>query len=277
MTILTMAFLVCLAVHTGTPSTIRTQFTSGVTQQSTTAELVKAELDTAAIVYRAGKFVEAEQHSRRAVELDPNNKTARAFVARTVHAQYQPGITTEENLAKARQAIAEYKNMLSLSPKDDEAYKAIAYLLGALKEYRQLREWISKRANDESIEAEKRSEAYVVLASKNWDCSFQITEQIEIKVTSVDDNGKVKVTYKMPKDPSVFQTAMTCASEGLAEVDHAISLDPTSESAWSYKVNLLLERSKLSEMERRMDQKAQFDKLADDALKELMRLQKKTP
>jgi Flp pilus assembly protein TadD len=49
-------------------------------------------LNEAARAYREGRFVEAEQYSRRAQELDPNNKTAPMFIARTIHAQYRPGV-----------------------------------------------------------------------------------------------------------------------------------------------------------------------------------------
>jgi len=47
----------------------------------------KNELNEAARAYREGHFDEAEQRSRKALELDPNNKTAPLFVARTIPAQ----------------------------------------------------------------------------------------------------------------------------------------------------------------------------------------------
>lgn len=275
MTVITFAFVVCLGLGGGTQSPVASPSPTPVAAyELTNLELLNAELKTAAKAYREGRFDEAEQHSRNALRLNPNNRTARMYVARTVHAQYRPRDTTEENVAKARQAIEEYKNILKLSPKDEEAYKAIAYLLGDVKDTEQLNAWIMQRATDESFEPEKRSEAFIVLASKHWDCSYKITEQN--KVTTIA-NDTPKVTYVMPKDPSDFQTATTCVSEGLAEIDHAISLTPASESAWSYKVNLLIERSKLLEMEGKMADKAQVDKLANEALKQVQQLQKKTP
>ena len=94
----------------------------------------KNELNEAARAYREGRFVEAEEHSRRAAELDPNNKTAPMFIARTIHAQYRPGVQSPENIAKAQEAIEAYQKLLERNPKDEEAYKAIAYLYGAIKE-----------------------------------------------------------------------------------------------------------------------------------------------
>src|SRR5687768_17912007 len=116
----------------------------------------KNQLNEAARAYREGRFVEAEQYSRRAAELDPNNKTAPMFIARTIHAQYRPGVQTPENVAKAQEAIAAYQEILAKDPKNDEAYKAIAYLLGAIKEEDKLKSWIMARATDQNLDPRKR-------------------------------------------------------------------------------------------------------------------------
>src|SRR5690242_4641769 len=155
----------------------------------------KNQLNEAARSYREGKFPEAEQHSRQAAELDPDNKTAPMFIARTIHAQYRPGVQTPENIAKAQAAIDAYQQILAKNPKDEEAYKAIAYLYGAIKEDGKLRDWIAARATNDSAEPEKRAEAYVVLTSKDWDCSFKITEQPTVKTTTVEQgSGTSKAT-----------------------------------------------------------------------------------
>src|SRR5216683_3817636 len=119
----------------------------------------KNELNEAARAYREGRFPEAEQHSRRALEVDPDNKTALSFIARTIHAQYKPGVQNPENIAKANEAIQAYQRILAKDPKNDEAYKAIAYLYGALKEDDKLKAWITARANDPSVEPERRAES----------------------------------------------------------------------------------------------------------------------
>src|SRR5689334_14445010 len=117
-----------------------------------TAQLqAKQELNEAARAYREGDFAEAQAHSEKALLLDPENKTAPMFVARTIHAQYKPGDFTPENVAIARAAIVAYKRILERVPNDEEAYKAIAYLYGAVKDEEQLREWIMQRARDASM------------------------------------------------------------------------------------------------------------------------------
>ena len=228
----------------------------------------KNQLNEAAKAYREGHFPEAEQHSRRAAELDPNNKTAPMFIARTIHAQYRPGVQSPDNIAKAQEAINAYQQLLANNPADEESYKAIAYLYEATHQDDKLRQWISSRAASDSAPAEKRAEAYVVLASKDWDCSFKITELPTNKTTTLDpSNNKATVSYKKPKDQKDFDMAQMCVKQGLVEAENAIKYDPNNESAWSYKTNLLLEASKLAEMDGKADQKAQYQKDYEAALK----------
>src|SRR5215204_3442740 len=228
----------------------------------------KNQLNEAARAYREGRFPEAEQHSREAAALDPDNKTAPMFIARTIHAQYRPGVQSPDNIAKAQAAIEAYQEILAKNPQDEEAYKAIAYLYEAIKENDKLKQWITARAASDTAAPEQRSEAYVVLASKDWDCSFKITELPTNKTTTLDpSNNKATVSYKKPNDQKDFDQAQMCVKQGLTEAENAIRFDPNNESAWSYKTNLLLEASKLAEMDGKPEQKAQYQKEYEAALK----------
>jgi tetratricopeptide (TPR) repeat protein len=226
----------------------------------------KNELNEAARTYREGRYVEAEEHSRKALELDPESKAAPLFIARTIHAQYRPGVAAPENIAKAREAIEAYRQILQNDPQNEEAYRAIAFLYERIKEDGKLREWIIARANDSGAEPEKRAEAYIVLASKDWNCSFQITDLPTNKVTTVSE-GKATVSYKKPKEQKDFDSAQMCVKRGLEEVENALKFDPNSEPGWSYKTNLLIEASKLAEMDGKTDQKAELDKQREAAQK----------
>jgi tetratricopeptide (TPR) repeat protein len=258
----------------------------------------KNELNETAQAYKEGHFEEAEQHAKRALYLDPANKTARIFVARIIHQQYRPGIDLPDNVEKARakikealdknpkdeealkaqasldaaiknvqrarEAIDAYKQILEMDPKNEEAFKAISVLYAAVKDEAKLREWILARANDSNMTSEKRAEAYAILAGKDWDCSFRITELPEVKLTS-NEGGSPKVTYKKPEQD--FGRIQTCVVRGLEEAETAIKYDPNSESAWSYKTNLLLEAAKHADMEGKADMKAQYTRQAEVANK----------
>ncbi|HYW74135.1 MAG TPA: hypothetical protein VE961_24135 [Pyrinomonadaceae bacterium] len=224
----------------------------------------KNELNETARTYKAGQFEEAEQHAKRALYLDPNNPTAPIFIARVIHQQYKPGVDQPDNIQRAKDAIEAYQAVLQRDPNNEEAYKAISVLYAAIKDEQNLRAWIMKRANDSSQPSEKRAEAYAILAGKDWDCSYKVTELPDIKTTSTD-GGKATVTYKKPKEQKDFDNIQKCVTRGLEEADTAIKYDANSESGWSYKANLLLEAAKQAEMDGKADQKATFEKQAKTA------------
>ena len=195
-------------------------------------------------------------------------------MARTIHAQYRPGVATPENVAKAREAIVAYQRILDRSPDNDEAYKAVAYLYDAIKDVERLREWIFQRAGNVSFANDKRAEAFAALASKDWDCSFRITELPANKVAT--GNGtRLRVRYQMPKERAEFERAKECASRGLEMATMAITLTPENETAWSYKTNILMELAKLAEMAGDAQQKRELIRQYEEALSETTRLSKK--
>jgi hypothetical protein len=111
---------------------------------------------------------------------------------------------------------------------------------------------------------EKRSQAYTVLASKDWQCSYTITEQPDNKV-AVQKADKTVIQYKKPKDQKDYDEAMRCVTDGLQLANQAVSLDPNSEQAWSFKTNLLLERVKLAKMDGKDSEADDYQKQADAA------------
>ena len=226
----------------------------------------RQELNEAARLYTEGKFAEAQASSERALLLDPQNKAAPFFVARTIHAQYKPGDFTSDNVAKAREAIIAYKRILERLPSEDESFKAVTYLYGALKEDELLREWVLQRAGNVLIANDKRSEAYVVLASKDWDCSFKITELPGNKVTTVNGD-KASFRYQMPKERVEFEQARECANRGLEMANAAITLMPENESAWANKANIMLELEKLADMLGEAQHKRELHRQYEEALR----------
>src|SRR5713101_2455787 len=224
----------------------------------------KSELNDSAQAYRDGHIEEAEQHAKRALYLDPDNPTAPIFVARIIHQQYKQGVDTPENIAKAKEAIEAYKQVLQKDPTNDEAYKAISVLYAFTKDEKNLRDWIMKRANDASMSNEKRADAYAILSGKDWDCSFKITELPDVKQTTTE-GGSAKVTYKKPKEQKDFDKIQRCVVQGLQEAETAIKFDANNESAWVYKTNLLIEAARIADMNGEADKKAQFQRQADTA------------
>ena len=231
----------------------------------------KNQLNEGARLYKSRQYAEAQQHFERAIELNPDQKIARFFRARAIHSQYKPGVEQEQNVAKAREAIRAYQEYLQIEPNSDEAYNAIVYLLRAIKDEQQEREWLVQRANLETIPAEKRSQAYTVLASKQWQCSYNITEREGNARTAVS-RGQPAVERVRPKDQIDYDKARRCAERGMEFVEQAVGLDPDSEQAWSYNANLLLELVKLAETEGDSERAAAYSERAAEAQRRTQQL-----
>src|SRR5947209_10886546 len=166
----------------------------------------KNALNEGARAYRDGQFAEAENKFRTAYELDPTQKNAPLFIARTIQQQYKPGVNTPENLAIGERAIAAYQDILNKDPQNEGAYSAIVYLYGQMKNDDKVKQLLTERASLQTIPAEKRAEALVILASKQWQCSYDITEQKENKLTEQKPD-KVIIHYKKPVNQSDFDMA----------------------------------------------------------------------
>jgi len=264
-----MKFLTCLAICLISTITLTASLQAQTPEEIQAKWQANKELHEASAAYQKKNFAEAQAHSEKALELDPENKDAPYFVARTIHAQYKPGDVTPENIAIALKAITAYQGIVDRVPTDDEAYKAVAYLYTALKEDDLFREWVLQRAGNAYVAEAKRAEAYVVLAARDWDCSFKITEAN--KVTTANGN-KPQVSYRMPKARERFEQARECANRGLEMVITAITLTPENETAWSYKTNIILELAKLAEMSGDIQQKNELHRQYEEALKETTRL-----
>ena len=210
----------------------------------------------------------AQQRMERLLQADPADLDARKLLLGILAAQIKPGDTSPENIALIRKAIGAYQEVLP-NPKlnADEKRRIDSFLMflyGRISRDEQRKE-LERRAVDPTRPAKDRSELYTVLAGQSWDCSYKITELPESKLVAGDN--KHTIIYKKPAAQKDFESAQACVKRGLDEAETALKLDPDNDSAWSYKVNLLLEAAKLAEMEGDSIRKAAFRKQSDEANK----------
>ena len=200
----------------------------------------RIELESGASAYRERDFARAQRHFERSRDLHPAQPAIRLLIARAIHAQYRESAGSPGNAAKAREAIAAYREALASDPANEEGYQAVVTLYGAIGEEEAQRDWILLRAGDASVSANKRAEASLVLARKDSDCARAVTQ-----------NGP--------------DTAYRCATRGLEFAEKALALDSENESAWSAKIQLLLTLAKLAGMEGNTQQQSRYEKQAVEA------------
>ncbi len=236
-------------------------------QQRSAQSAAEREIRAALCEIDQHAYTSAQARIEHLLQSDPTNLEARKVLLGILAAQIKPGDTSAENITLIRKAIAAYQDALTSlqlnADEKDRVDRFVMFLYGKISRDEQRKE-LERRAIDPKRDAKDRSSAYTVLAGQSWDCSFKITELPEVKVVDVN---KATVTYHKPANQKEFDSAQACVKRGLDEAESALKLDPDNENAWSYKFNLLLEASKLAEMEGDQTRKAAFRKQSEEASK----------
>jgi len=266
--------------------------------------LSRKNLVDGSMAYKERKFEVAEDLFRRAAARDPEGATeegkiAQVFLARTLHSRY---IGNRQDTSLAEQAIAEYRKALALNKNDQSSDKAIAGLLENLQRTDEWKQWVTDRANDGSIDPEYRAEALTSLAAKQNTCANEVSDTPATKKT-VQRDGKEVYQYSKPENEADFQRMKACVEEGNRLIEQAValendtvknlaSIDPKAltdeqlrqnlnalkpfESARSYRASLLIQASRLAEMEGRNEDRDRLKTQSDQAKEAFTALSNKT-
>lgn len=230
--------------------------------------MARRSLVDGASAYKNRKFSEAERLFRDAVSRDPEGtttegKTAQLFLARTLHSIYIGDRTGQK--AKAEEAIKEYQKVLKEDVKDQSSFKAVANLYENLQMSDEWLKWVTDRANNEAAPKEGRAEAYTQLAAKKNSCASDISDVDAVKKEVAGKDGARVYQFIKPANPADFDTLKKCTEEGMELTGKAVELDPNSDSAWSYRTSMLVQKMRISEMEGNTADKDKYKAEADQA------------
>jgi len=255
----------------------------------------RRDLIEGAKAYKDRKYDEAEKRFRNAIRLDPNQKQAQLFLARTLHSMYA---ADRSQVTKAEEAIGEYKKVLANDPADNSSFKAVANLYEIMGRKDDLQKWLLDRTTAPNVPSDQQAEAFTSLAAKDNTCANEISDIEPVKKT-VEKAGKAEYVFTKPENPADYDRFKQCVAEGTAYIDKAIALEPPEsksaktvdiktlddkglnklndvvkkfESAWSYKTSMLVQNSRLAEMDGRAADKDSFKKQSEEARKNFLDL-----
>ena len=198
-------------------------------------------------------FEAAQRTVEQLLASDPKNASYQKALLGVQARQVKRGDHSAQNVALIKKTIEGYNQALNnLQLTTDERRRidtSVFHLYGELGD-EELKNHLLKLAADQKRATDKRTEAYVLLAAKAWDCSYRIT------------------SAKNSPDKADTERAQTCTNDGLRYVNEALTLDPNNESAWSYKSNLLQQAVVLAGLRNDHAQKAIYEKQYDEAVKE---------
>jgi len=226
--------------------------------------LARKNLVDGGTAYQGRKFQEAEQYFRNAISRDPESKegkTARLFLARTLHSEF---IGDRQKTETAEEAIKEYKAVLAGDINDQSSFNAVANLLENLGKNDEWLTWVTDRANNEQVSGEQRAEALTKLAAKKYSCANEISDVEPVKKTVKKDNKDV-FQFTKPEDPATFDKFRQCVQEGSDLANRAEKLNTNSDAVWSYKANMLAQQMRLAEMDGNTQLKDSLKPAVDEA------------
>ncbi|HEV3468699.1 MAG TPA: hypothetical protein VG148_05220 [Pyrinomonadaceae bacterium] len=216
------------------------------------------------------RLPEAQRHVEKALELDPSNRRALYLLARILYAHYGYGGAHDEETSAdlARQTIAAYKRILRKEPRSEEAFRVIAAILRSRRENEDrqpdpgddrgkgAREWVRRRASDESLPGANRALAFVDLAEDLYECSRDVPGEAKGGPGGVQATAEAQVR---------LGRARRCASEALEMAESAARLDRGLETAWQYKAAALRRLAEFAESDGDSGLKEDFLKRAEKA------------
>ncbi|MGI8543377.1 MAG: hypothetical protein ACR2MD_07835 [Aridibacter sp.] len=263
--------------------------------------MAQKNLVDGAEAYNNRKFAEAEERFRAAADFDPErlsaeSRTAQLFLARTLHSEFAGNRGRKD---KAMQAIEEYKKALDAflkataetktelaqNPDNKKLNKqfeqnkdtvgsivrAVASLYENLQQDDKWMDWQLKAAANNAYPDNTRANAYIALGARQNSCANDISDVEPVKKTVVKEEGAV-FEFTKPESEETFNKYKECIAKGTEYIDNALKLSKDSESAWSYRTSLLVQKMRLAEMEGNDKQKEELKAEADKAKEQFQKL-----
>lgn len=251
------------------------------------------------LAYKDRKFSVAEGFFRKAVSIDPEAKTeegkkARTFLARTLNSIYVGDRSAPNAKSLAEEAIKLYRASVADDVADQSSFNAVANLYDTLggqypeerdKWVQELEKWTTERADNTSVPARYRADAYSSLAAKKYTCANEISDVEPVKKT-VKEDGKDVFKFSKPEKPEDYDKFVQCVQQGTALVDKAVALEDdearnikqvnidksTSEAdltkynelariwakAWSFKASMSRQSMRLADMDGKTPERDSF-------------------
>ena len=203
------------------------------------------EMNKGVQAYKNAKYVDAVNHFKSAVELDPTNQNAQLYLATSYMTQWVPGADSPENNRAQKAAKQEFLKVLDKDPQNKIALASLASMaysqagFGTPEQKQQALEEAQKW-NLKRVEVDpKDSEAYYSLGVIAWAEAYPNIQMERVKLNmKPDDPGPIK--NEKVRDEMKQKYGKT-VEDGLSSLQKAIDLDKENDDAMTY-LNLLLRK-----------------------------------
>lgn len=227
--------------------------------------------------FKNGQYDSAIEFFKEARGLDPSLMNARLYLAAAYASQYIPGAPSDQNTRVGTQAISEFRDVLSVDPKNLSAIDGLGSLLYqmAATPYDPKKFDESKTYHQKHIELKPNDpEPYYWIGAIDWTVSQRINLELRAAYNKGNIRKQVQDTDPMPPSVRAEYVAKSGAmvDEGIAALQKALQIKPDYDDAMAY-LNLLYRRK--ADMVESAEERANLQKQADDLLDRVKEIKQK--
>jgi hypothetical protein len=209
------------------------------------------EMNKGVQAYRNNHYVDAINHFKQAVELDPTNQNARLYLATSYMVGWVPGAESPDNKKNFDMAQKTFNEVLQKEPTNSLALASMASMAfnsasSGTEEQRRAALEEAKKWNERRVEVDpKDAEAYYYLGVINWAAAQPHIRgaRAQLKMQP-NDPGPLK-DPKVREDLKTKYAAMI--DQGMENLKKCLSIDKENEDAMSYLNLLLREKADLED------------------------------
>lgn len=231
--------------------------------------------------FTAGQSDIAIEDFKRAKELDPTLLVARLYLATAYASLYIPGAPSPENKARGEQAIAEFKDVLEIDPKNLNAIDGIGSLLYNMagtppineKGFEEAKSYQEKHLQIKPDDPEP----YYWIGVIDWTLAFRSNNEMRLDYNKNYANSPKKQVKEDDPLPSSIRGEYASKNgplieEGITDLQKAISLKPDYDDAMAY-LNLLYRRK--ADMVESAEERDALKKQAEDLVEKVKEIKQK--
>ncbi len=179
--------------------------------------------------FKNARYEEAINHFQTAIELDPGYEPAKLYLATAYSYQVVPNLDTPENLKTAQKALDGFNAVLAKDPNDLTALKQIASINRNIGKMDVAEEYEKKVISL----APKDAEAYYTIGFVNWTRAYK-EARIILAADGLTDDGAGNPKKSKGACQKLVAANTAPVTEGLDYLNKAIQINPNYDDAMQY-------------------------------------------
>jgi len=235
-------------------------------------------LNKGVTAFKAGQADAAIEDFKKAKELDPTLMNARLYLATAYASSYIPGAPSPENKARGEQAIAEFKEVLDIDPKNLTAIDGIGSLLFQMAGTPPVTSQgflDSKEYHEKHIQIRPEDpEPYYWIGVIDWTLAFRDNGEMRLDYNKANIKKQVKQDEPLPATVRAQFATKDGAliDEGIKDLQQAITIKPDYDDAMAYLNLLYRQKADTAESQAERDD---LRKKADDLVEKVKEIKQK--